>query len=98
MYGSSYYWNFRTSSLKQVACLILAIQFMFFGFIAHSRNTPSSPEQNIPSEQVIHNTLIDNLIILHIYMPSPYVGKWKCYFLIKKKLFRVILNFIKKVL
>jgi hypothetical protein len=94
VYGWSYYWNFRTSSFKQVACLILAIQFMSFGFIAHSHNTPSSPEKNIPSEQVIHNTLIDNLIILHIYMPSPYVGKWKYYFLIKKKLFRVILNFI----
>ena len=24
VYGSSYYWNFRTSSFKQVACLILA--------------------------------------------------------------------------
>jgi hypothetical protein len=23
VYGSSYYWNFRTSSFKQVACLIL---------------------------------------------------------------------------
>ena len=23
LYGSSYYWNFRTSSFKQVACLIL---------------------------------------------------------------------------
>jgi hypothetical protein len=25
VYGSSYYWNFRTSSFKQVACLILTI-------------------------------------------------------------------------
>ena len=25
VYGSSYYWNFRTSSFKQVACLILAV-------------------------------------------------------------------------
>jgi hypothetical protein len=25
VYGSSYYWNFRTSSFKQVACLILQI-------------------------------------------------------------------------
>ena len=24
VYGSSYYWNFRTSSFKQVACLILS--------------------------------------------------------------------------
>jgi hypothetical protein len=28
MYGSLYYWNFRTSSFKQVACLIL-LQLMF---------------------------------------------------------------------
>ena len=27
VYGSSYYWNFRTSSFKQVACLILWICF-----------------------------------------------------------------------
>jgi hypothetical protein len=25
VYGSSYYWNFRTSSFKQVACLILKV-------------------------------------------------------------------------
>ena len=28
VYGSSYYWNFRTSSFKQVACLILFEAFL----------------------------------------------------------------------
>jgi hypothetical protein len=29
VYGSSYYWNFRTSSFKQVACLILVFNATF---------------------------------------------------------------------
>ena len=30
VYGSSYYWNFRTSSFKQVACLIFqALRWRF---------------------------------------------------------------------
>jgi hypothetical protein len=29
VYGSSYYWNFRTSSFKQVACLILFYQQLY---------------------------------------------------------------------
>ena len=28
VYGSSYYWNFRTSSFKQVACLILCSKIL----------------------------------------------------------------------
>jgi hypothetical protein len=28
VYGSSYYWNFRTSSFKQVACLILSFYYI----------------------------------------------------------------------
>jgi len=27
VYGPSYYWNFRTSSFKQVACLILLLLY-----------------------------------------------------------------------
>jgi hypothetical protein len=30
LYRSSYYWNFRTSSFKQVACLILQFKYMMF--------------------------------------------------------------------
>jgi hypothetical protein len=30
VYGSSYYWNFRTSSFKQVVCLILCFNINFF--------------------------------------------------------------------
>ena len=33
MYGSSYYWNFRTSSFKQVACLILQVWRYIMSYI-----------------------------------------------------------------
>jgi hypothetical protein len=33
LYGSSYYWNFRTSSFKQVACLILQWALSIFPIV-----------------------------------------------------------------
>jgi hypothetical protein len=35
VYGSSYYWNFRTSSFKQVACLILHVKTFKTDVIVH---------------------------------------------------------------
>jgi hypothetical protein len=34
VYVSSYYWNFRTSSFKQVACLILSEMFAFLACLS----------------------------------------------------------------
>jgi hypothetical protein len=39
VYGSSYYWNFRTSSFKQVACLIL-FQWVCFSELNFRQQQP----------------------------------------------------------
>jgi hypothetical protein len=60
VYGSSYYWNFRTSSFKQVACLILkkvCIMYMFADkpwlyFQNLFQEEKKLPEENITGKTV----------------------------------------------
>ena len=48
VYGSSYYWNFRTSSFKQVACLILS-RYIF----SYQKQMPVSQTQ-VDNTSLIH--------------------------------------------
>jgi hypothetical protein len=62
VYGSSYYWNFRTSSFKQVACLILANSQLIRNIHWPSSNTLIFDECTILCDQLQANNITNTLI------------------------------------
>jgi hypothetical protein len=61
VYGSSYYWNFRTSSFKQVACLILVFfdHMMFVCRFQASRwSKPQEKSCYVASEFIVLSLLV----------------------------------------
>jgi hypothetical protein len=58
VYGSSYYWNFRTSSFKQVTCLILLKTSIF------NKNMQNSSYSNIIWDMI---TSLDEMLHIAFY-------------------------------
>jgi hypothetical protein len=81
VYGSSYYWNFRTSSFKQVACLILVLQ----PFIYSSPSLISSSIQQWISGLIRRWFLLSRLVFYYINASDIWSDKrdcllWESYF------------------
>ena len=59
VYGSSYYWNFRTSSFKQVACLILCpegVTYLHLDYCISERTLWKSVSANWSSTKLISSS------------------------------------------